>query len=57
METSIEVEMSALNVFAAQPFQRSTNYDAWVLRYDNKYKIKKGMPNECCIVRSQNLPD
>jgi hypothetical protein len=56
METSIEVEISALNGFADEPFERSIDPKAWIIRCDNKYKIKANMPKECCIIRQHSLP-
>jgi hypothetical protein len=57
MEASVMGEMSALNIFTGHQFEHSTDYNAWVLRYDKKYRIKENMPNECCIVRTVSLPD
>lgn len=58
MITSIEVEMSALNIFAApKPFQREIDYTAKVIRCRNAYMIKKETLNECCIIRAFSLPD
>lgn len=60
MVGSIEAEMSALNIFAMGPFQRSTYSDeAKVIRIRGgyEYKIKEETPNACCIVRPLSLPN
>lgn len=57
MVGSIEREISALNKFAAEPFQRTIDYKAKLIRGTDSYQIKEDMPSECCIIRSFNLPD
>jgi hypothetical protein len=52
MIESIEVEMSALNVFAApEPFERIIDSKAKILRVDKGYLIKEDAHKECCIIR------